>query len=117
MGYEISTKDALEDKPKSVADKVGDTLSSVLWGIGALVGGFLVLDYVYEKAPSRAVGERYKSYVKKKDTEADIQRLKREKDKEAHEKSKRESSKEEKPATAKEEKPATYKKRLHRRQN
>lgn len=58
LGFEITTKDALEDKPKGITEQVADTLSSILWIGFALIGGFFVVDYAYGRAPSKAIGER-----------------------------------------------------------
>ena len=58
LGYEITQKDPLADKPKSVTEGITDTAIGILKGLALLVGGFLVIDYVYDRKPSSYVASK-----------------------------------------------------------
>lgn len=58
FGYTLSGADPLDDKPKSVAESVSETVAGILKGLALLVGGFLVIDYVYDNKPSSYVAKK-----------------------------------------------------------
>ena len=58
LGYSITQKNPLDEKPKAAAESLADTAKGLLYGLALLLGGFLVIDYAYKGRPSNYVASK-----------------------------------------------------------